>query len=175
MNAHRLPDKLYDADPAVAEINRDGNVNVSHFDDRMAGAGGFIHANQNAKSVAFLGTFTSGGLQPGFDERRLQIHRAGRNRKFVDRVGHLTLHGRVAFARGQQVRYITEPAVFELAADGLLLPETAPGIDLEKDVFCHMAFAPAITADLKTMSHALFDPRLPYELPDDPGQASAGC
>ena len=140
----------------MAEIDRDGNVNVSRFGQRTAGAGGFINISQNAKSVAFLGTFTSGGLRLDITPAGPRIRSEGRAKKFVDQVGHLTFNGKAAFARGQKVSYITERAVFELTADGLLLREIAPGIDLEQDVLQQMAFRPQIAPKLRTMDPMLF-------------------
>ena len=159
----------------MAEVDREGNVNVSRFGTRTAGAGGFINISQNAKSVAFLGTFTSGGLQVDVDDGRLRIAQDGSNAKFVERVQHLTFSGKAAFARGQQVSYITERAVFELTADGLCLTEIAPGVDLRRDVLDRMAFVPTIADPLKTMSQELFRPTRPADLPDDLGQHGAGC
>jgi propionate CoA-transferase len=142
----------------MAEVDRHGNVNVSRFGSRTTGAGGFVNISQNAKEVAFLGTFTSGGLDLAIEDGRLKIKREGRNPKFVDQVQHLTFNGRAAFQRGQRVRYISERAVFELTAEGLLLTEIAPGIDLDNDVLARMAFRPRIAPTLGQMPADLFKP-----------------
>src|SRR5690606_29167249 len=57
---------------------------------------------------------------------------------------------------GQRVVYVTERAVFELSADGLVLIEIAPGADLERDVLAHMDFKPIVSDSLRTMDAALF-------------------
>jgi propionate CoA-transferase len=142
----------------MAEVDRHGNVNVSRFGSRTTGAGGFVNISQNAKRVAFLGTFTSGGLEIAITDGRIDIRHEGRNPKFVDRVQHLTFNGRAAFARGQEVSYITERALFRLTADGLLLTEIAPGVDLENDVLARMDFRPQIAEPLDQMAGELFLP-----------------
>ncbi len=140
----------------LAEVDRDGNVNVSKFGPKMAGAGGFINISQNAKEVYFMGTFTSGGCRYGFANGELQIVQEGNVPKFIDRVQHLTFSGAYAAQRGQKVVYITERAVFELGEAGLTLVEIAPGIDLERDVLAHMGFQPQVSPTLKVMAGSLF-------------------
>ena len=70
----------------------------------------------------------------------------------------VSFNGHLARERGQQVRYITDRAVFELADDGLVLIEVAPGIDLERDVLGRMGFRPRIAGDLREMDRRLYAP-----------------
>ena len=135
----------------MAECDRFGNVNVSKFNGRVAGVGGFMNITQTAAKVVFTGTFTAGGLEVEIKDGNLKILHEGKFNKFLNDVEHITFSGNYAKRKGQKVMYITERAVFELKEDGLTLTEIAPGIDLDKDILSHMSFAPLISKDLKKM------------------------
>lgn len=123
----------------LAQADAEGNVNVSRFGPRLAGAGGFINISQNAKEVVFVGTFC-----------------VNEGHKFVPRVEHRTFSGREALRRGQRVLYVTECCVFKLHERGLQLVEVAAGLDIERDILARMGFEPVIEGTPAPMDHALF-------------------
>jgi propionate CoA-transferase len=109
----------------AVEIDPEGSVNVASFGDRFAGVGGFVNIAHSARRLVFCCTF-----------------RAKENAKFVKRISHVCFHGPSALARGQQVLYITERAVFELTPNGLRLVEVMAGFDVQRDVLDQMEFVP---------------------------------
>lgn len=141
----------------MAEVDAEGNVNVSRFAGRIAGAGGFINISQNARAVYFMGTFAS-NTEVQVADGKLHILKNGESKKFVQRVGQITFNGRYAWQRRQTVYYITERVVFRLHEHGIELIEIADGIDLEKDILAHMEFRPHIAPDLKPMDPRIFRP-----------------
>ena len=140
----------------LAQADRQGNLNVSKFGPRLAGAGGFINISQNAKEVVFVGTFTAGRLTVRVDGGKLAILEDGRAKKFVAEVEHRTFSGAYAVKRGQPVLYVTERCVFRLAPGGIELIEIAPGVDLERDVLAQMDFEPLIHGTPPLMDAAIF-------------------
>lgn len=135
----------------AGEIDAEGSVNVASFAGRFAGVGGFTNISQCAGRVIFCCTFTAGGLEIDVRDGELLIKREGQHTKFVPRLDHVCFHGPSALARGQQVLYVTERAVFELASEGLRLIELAPGIDLQTQVLDRMAFLPRLAERMKPM------------------------
>jgi propionate CoA-transferase len=140
----------------LAQADQEGNLNVSKFGPRLAGAGGFINISQNAKTVVFVGTFRAGKQSVGASDGQLHIRQEGASTKFVKQVEHRTFSGREALRRGQRVLYVTERAVFRLVPGGLELIEIAPGVDLQRDVLAQMDFVPAISPSMQTMDARLF-------------------
>lgn len=140
----------------AAEVDRSGNVNVSKFNGRAIGCGGFIDITQNAKKVVFCTTFTTDGLQVSIENGRLDILQEGRVAKFIEQTQQITFSGIYASNHSRNVMYVTERAVFILTKKGLKLTEIAPGIDLQRDILDHMSFKPIISNNLKLMDAGIF-------------------
>ena len=140
----------------LAQVDRHGNLNVSRFGPKLAGAGGFINISQNAKKVAFLGTFLAGKGTIAIADGALKVDDARCVPKFIADVEHTTFSGDYARRRQQPVLYITERCVFRLGEEGLELVEVAPGIDMERDILAHMGFRPIIRDTPLPMDEKIF-------------------
>ncbi len=124
----------------LAQVDKEGNVNVSKFGERITGPGGFINISQNTKRLIFLGTFAT----------------KSKEKKFVKKVEQITFSGKRALKNKQEVLYITEKGVFTLTDKGLKLMEIAPNVNLEKDIYPYMDFKPLVAPVLKEMDAWIF-------------------
>ncbi len=124
------------------EVDEEGSVSVSQVNGRFAGVGGFVNISHCAKRLVFCFTLRAGGLRVATRHGKLQIDREGDHCKMVPHVHQVCFHGPTARSRGQDVLYVTERAVFRLAADGLELIELALGCDLQTQVLDQMGFRP---------------------------------
>lgn len=132
-----------------AQVDSFGNVNVSKFDGKRPGAGGFINITRSAKQVVFCGTMTAGGLEVRSDSGHLRIVREGSERKFVNQVMQVTYPSRNTRPRKDLI--ITERAVFELYDGALSLIEIAPGFEPD-DISAVTDLTFSISDDLSVMT-----------------------
>jgi propionate CoA-transferase len=135
---------------SFAEVDQQGNVNVHAFEGRIRGPGGFPNISAMTKKINFVGTLTAQGLKLDISPAGVRVAEEGSLAKFVPQVREVTFNAGLARERGQQVRYITDRAVFELRDDGPTLIEVAPGIDVERDVLAQMGFRPRVADDCRT-------------------------
>jgi len=140
----------------AAEIDENGNVNVSRFGVRCTGPGGFINISQNTPKVCFMGGFVAGKCDVEIKDGTVNIKTDGTGIKFIKKVQQITFSADYARKTGQDIMYITERAVFRLADKGIILTEIAPGVDLQKDILDKMEFTPYIDPKLKLMDERIF-------------------
>lgn len=140
----------------LAEMDEKGNLNVSKFNGKVVGPGGFINISQPTPFVIFTGTFTAGKSDVRIENGKLNIVKDGTVLKFKKQVEQITFSGEMATKNKQKVMIVTERAVFLWTKDGLMLTEYAPGVDVEKDIIGKMEFRPLISPDLKEMDAAIF-------------------
>jgi propionate CoA-transferase len=111
--------------------------------------------------MIFSGTFTAGGLDISWAGGTTKIAREGAEQKFVGKLHQVTYSGALAAQNGQRALYVTERAVFRRNEAGRLeLIEIAPGIELERDIFAHMQFRPAVSPSLREMDARIFRPEV---------------
>lgn len=139
-----------------AEVDSEGNVNVSKFSGRCVGPGGFVNISQNTPKVCFAFSFTSGKSDIAVEDGKLIIRKDGSAGKFIKTCEHITFSSQFAQDTNQTVLFITERCVFQLKDKRLILTEIAPGIDLRKDILDLMGFMPEISPELKLMDDRLF-------------------
>ncbi|MBF0289188.1 MAG: acyl CoA:acetate/3-ketoacid CoA transferase [SAR324 cluster bacterium] len=140
----------------LAQADQYGNVNVSKFGPKLAGAGGFINISQNTKKIVFTGSLTASGLKVAVEDGKLRIVQEGKVKKLIQQVEHVTFSGHHAMQQQQSVLYVTERCVFQLTSKGMELIEIAPGIDVDKDIRGNMDFTPLIREPLQTMDPRIF-------------------
>jgi propionate CoA-transferase len=142
----------------MAQVNGMGNVNASKFNGQIIGSGGFIDIAQSVKRIVFCGTLNAGGTKLSIEAGRLNIRQEGTFRKFVQNVEQITFSGKRALELGQEILFVTERAVFTLGAEGLVLQEVAPGIDVERDVLSQLECTVEVSDRLREMDERLFLP-----------------
>ena len=155
------------------EIGRDGSVNVSKLSFRphvTAGAGGFVDITARAKKIVFSGMFNA-GAKLSVAEGKLVIEKEGKLKKLVNEVEHVTFSGPRGVAQGQDITYVTERAVLKLTAEGIVLTEIAPGVDLQAHILDQAEFPLIVSDKLKIMDEALFrEEPIGLELPEKPAR-----
>ena len=117
----------------AAQIDKNGNVNVSKFRNRCVGAGGFIDIVSNAKKIVFLTSLLT----------------KNNEKKFINEIEEITFSSKNAILNNQEVLYITNICSFKLTKDGLELIEIDKNIDIEKDILNNIGFKIKISNNLK--------------------------
>ena len=138
------------------QIGPSGDVNPSMLPGRVYGPGGFPVIAGGAPRTFFSGAFTAGKSKLRIESGALNIIEDGTVSKFVQQVYRVFFSGREAIKHGKEILYVTERAVFRLTAQGVVLEEIAPGVDLEKHVLGKMEFKPIINPHLDKMDRRLF-------------------
>jgi propionate CoA-transferase len=143
-----------------AQIDQQGNVNVSKLESKIPGVGGFLNVFPMSKKRVHCGAFTAGKSNIEVKNGKLHIIEDGNIIKFVKKVDQITVSGSYINNFTVPTVIITERAVFHYTNDGkFILTEIAPGVDLHKDILEKMDFQPIISENLKSMPPEIFEER----------------
>ena len=141
----------------LSEVDKDGNVNTTFLNGKMAGVGGFPNIAANAKHSIFVGTFTAHGIKCHVEDGKMVIDHEGQFKKFVNSCVQISFSAEQAIAKGNKISFITERCVIVRKPEGLVLTEIAPGIDLQTQILDQMEFKPIIPeGGPKLMDPAIF-------------------
>jgi propionate CoA-transferase len=141
----------------AAQIDPQGNVNVSKIGPRVVGVGGFVNLTMASRKVVFLTTFTeTKQLSVAYEDGKLKITSEGKIKKFIRNIDQISFSGKLAIEEQREILYVTERCVFRLTPQGLLLTEVAAGIDVQHDIFDQMEFRPSVAKNLELMSPDYF-------------------
>ena len=138
------------------QIDRFGNVNPSMLPNRLFGTGGFPVIAGGVSKIYFAGSFRGGKNIIDVRENEIKILHDGPIAKFVQDVYKISFSSSQASKYGQEIMYVTERAVFKLNGTELVLIETAPGIDIDRDILEKMEFKPQMSTEIKEMDKRLF-------------------
>jgi propionate CoA-transferase len=139
-----------------AQSDAAGDINLTRIGDYLPGPGGAIDIAHRTPEVVFCGTFTTGNADIRVEDGRLTIAREGSVKKFVRKVDQVTFSNRERLRKGQRFTIVTERAVFDLVAGGLLLREIAPGISIERDILSLSDVPITVPAEVATMDARIF-------------------
>ncbi|MCR4601346.1 MAG: acylcoa--acetate/3-ketoacidcoatransferase [Clostridia bacterium] len=128
----------------LSESDEHGSINTTRLNGSLQGIGGFINITSTAKTNIFIGTFTAKGIKTKVENGKLEIVHEGQYPKFKKSCVELAYNADQSYKMGHRSLYITERCVLEKTAEGLVLTEVAPGIDIQKDILDHMEFKPII-------------------------------
>nr|WP_277351288.1 CoA-transferase [Micromonospora sp. HNM0581] len=143
---------------SFAQFDAAGSVNVSRFADANPGTGGFADIAHHARRLVFAGTLTTQGLKVSADRGELRIISDGAVQKFVPAADHVTYRVADGIRRGQRATVVTERAVFDVTAGGLVLTEVAPGVDVRGEVLGRIGFPVRVAPNVSMMDATLFRP-----------------
>ena len=110
------------------------------------------------ETLIFCGTLTTGGLEETVGPDGLVIEREGRIRRFVDGVEQITFNAWRGLDAGKHVTVVTDRGIFAVTAEGLVLTDIVPGVDLARDILGQIPFAVRVAGDLRRVPAELLVP-----------------
>jgi propionate CoA-transferase len=126
----------------LGQVDAAGNVNVSALGGKRIGCGGFIDITQSARRVYFCFLFT------------------GKHPKFVTEVNEISFSAEQAMMNGQEVKYVSDKALFSLTPNGLRLDEMSSKSSVA-EIRASIPFEFEASDALSRMPDELFQPEAP--------------